>query len=330
MAVSRPICRRVLGVALRAAALALLLPGVVLAQRPFDVLDPFYQEETARRTFFDGFAISGEVGYNASGPFGQTADADRRGPLALSFRFDYALARQLDVSAVFDVSGGLVSQLGGGPVRLSWIVVKPYWRNEDTDYAVRIAVDPTSEGGLGFRQTDIAFLSSSDLSPLISSDFAIGLRHAQVGFERIQVDDGGGLIEPDLASADPEITHTRAIGKEVHVMWGHNLHFDPAGSNFFLTLMAEAMDYDLIEAQLFGGETDDEEGEDDEAGEGTRTQYRGGVGWVRTGFELNRPGYRFSPFVSVPMVSWLDLAGEGGTRGPRFDNLRLGLRLTLR
>lgn len=324
MAAPRPIRR----LALRAVALALLLPGVALAQRPFEVLDPFYQEETARRTFFDGFAISGEVGYNTTGPFRQAAEADRRGPLALSFRFDYALARQLDVSAVFDVSGGLVSQLGGGPVRLSWIVVKPYWHNEDTDYAVRIAVDPASQGGLGFRQTDIAFLSSSDLSPLVSSDFAIGMRHAQVGFERIQVD-GGGLLDPDLATAAPEVTHTRAIGKEVHVMWGHRLYFDPAGSHFFLTLMAEAMDYDLIEAELFGGS--DEAGEEDEAaGEGTRAQYRGGVGWVRGGFEINRPGYRFSPFVSVPMVSWLDLAGESGTRGPRFGDLRLGLRLTLR
>lgn len=329
MAAPRSIRRCVLSLTLRTVALALLLPGVALAQRPFDVLDPFYQEETARRTFFDGFAISGEVGYNTTGPFRQAADADRRGPLALSFRFDYALARQLDVSAVFDVSGGLVSQLGGGPVRLSWIVVKPYWRNEDTDYAVRIAVDPVSQGGLGFRQTDIAFLSSSDLSPLVSSDFAIGLRHAQVGFERIQVDDGGGLLDPDFASADPEITRTRAIGKEVHVMWGHNLHFDPAGSNFFLTLMAEAMDYDLIEAQLFGDEPGEEDPEDEEAEE-KRAQYRGGVGWVRSGFEINRPGYRFSPFVSVPMVSWLDLAGESGTRGPRFGDLRLGLRLTLR
>lgn len=310
----------------RAAVLGLLLPGAALAQRPFDVLDPFYQEESARPTFFDGFAISGEVGYRSSGPFRQAADADRRGPLALSFRLDYALAKQLDVAAVFDVSGGLVSQLGGGPVRLSWIVVKPYWRNQDTDYAVRIAVDPVSQGGLGFRQTDVAFLSSSDLSPLISSDFAIGLRHAQVGFERIQVDDGG-LFELDFALAEPEVTRTRAIGREVHVMWGHNLHFDPAGSNFFLTLLAEAMDYDLIEAQLFGSETGEDEGEEAEE---KRARYRGGVGWVRTGFELNRPGYRFSPFVSVPMVSWLDLAGESGTRGPRFENLRFGLRLTLR
>lgn len=178
MASPRPICR----VVFRAVVLALLLPGAALAQRPFEVLDPFYQEETARPTFFDGFAVSGEVGYNAGGPFGP--DADDRGPLALSLRLDYALARQLDVSAVFDVSGGLVSQLGDGPVRLSWVVLKPYWRNEATDYAVRIAIDPVSQGGLGFRQTDIAFLSSSDLSPLLSSDFAIGLRHAQVGFER--------------------------------------------------------------------------------------------------------------------------------------------------
>ncbi len=308
------------------AALA-VLPCTAFAQRPFDVLDPFYQEETARQTFFDGFAISGEVGYRASGPFRQAADADQRGPLALSFRLDYALTRQLNLGAVFDVSGGLVSQLGGGPVRLSWIVVKPYWHNEDTDYAVRIAIDPVSQGGLGFRQTDIAFLSSSDLSPLISSDFAIGLRHAQVGFERLQVEDGGGFLDPELASAAPEFTRIRAIGKEIHLMWGYRFHFDPAGSNFFVTALAEAMDYDLIESQLFSAD-DLEEGTETAADD--QGTYRGGVGWARAGFEINRPAYRFSPFVSVPMVSWLDTAGESGTRGPRFKNLRLGLRLTLR
>lgn len=320
--------RGALGAAVRAAALAVLLPGVALAQRPFDVLDPFYQEETARPTFFDGFAVSAEVGYNTTGPFRQAAEADDRGPLALSARVDYALAHQLDVSAVFDVSGGLVSQLGGGPVRLSWVVLKPYWRNEDTDYAVRIAVDPVSQGGLGFRQTDIAFLSSSDLSPLISSDFAVGLRHAQVGFERIRVDDGGDLLAARFAAGSPEVTRTRAIGKEIHVMWGHRLHFDPAGSNVFLTLLAEAMDYDLVEASLFGGAP--EEGGQAEEAEEKRSAYRGGVGWTRAGFELNRPGYRFSPFASVPVVSWLDTAGESGTRGPRFGDLRLGLRFTLR
>lgn len=306
---------------------ACLLATAAQAQRPFDVLDPFYQEETARQTFFDGFAVSGEIGYRAAGPFRQAADADQRGPFALSVRADYALTRQIDVAAIFDVSGGLVSQLGGGPVRLSWVVVKPYWRNEHTDYAVRIAVDPASEGGLGFRQTDIAFLSSSDLSPLVSSDFAVGLRQAQVGFERLQVEeDGGGLLDPTAASSDPEFTRIRAIGREIHLMWGHRLHFDPAGSNFFFTLLAEAMDYDLVESKLFGGTPEEEEAD----GEEDRGRYRGGVGWARAGFEINRPGYRFSPFVSVPMVSWLDTAAERGTRGPRVRNLRLGLRLTLR
>ena len=74
-----------------------LLPCAASAQRPFDVLDPFYQEETARQTFFDGFAVSGEVGYRASGPFRQAADADQRGPLALSFQVDYALTQQIDL-----------------------------------------------------------------------------------------------------------------------------------------------------------------------------------------------------------------------------------------
>ncbi len=315
-------CARAVAVA------AFLLPGVVVAQRPFDVLDPFYQEESARRAFYDGFALSGEVYYRSASPFRQNAEADQRGPLALSFRLDYTLVRQIDVSGIFDVSGGLTSQLGGGPVRLSWIVVKPYWHNENTDYAVRIAVDPVNEGGLGFRQTDIAFVSTSNLSPLISSDFAIGLRQAHVGYERLQVDAEAGTIGVEVAAADPEFVRTRAIGKEIHVMWGHNLHFDPAGSNFFLTLLGEAMDYDLVASRPF----DEGEGEGDGTEEAAveQSSYRGGVGWVRGGFELNRPGYQFSPFASVPMVTWVDAEGETDTWGPRFQNLRFGLRLTLR
>lgn len=309
------------------ALVAFLVPGLAAAQRPFDVLDPFYQGESARRAFYDGFALSGEVNYRSSGPFQQNAEADQRGPLALSFRIDYTLVPQIDVSGIFDVSGGLVSQLGGGPVRLSWIVVKPYWHNENTDYAVRIAVDPTNEGGLGFRQTDIAFVSTSDLSPLISSDFAIGLRQAHVGYERLQVDEEGGTLGAEIAAADPAFVRTRAIGKEIHVMWGHNLHFDPAGSNFFLTLLGEAMDYDLVASRPF--EEGDGEVTDETAAE-QRSSYRGGVGWVRGGFELNRPGYQVSPYASVPMVTWVDAEGESDTWGPRFQNLRFGLRLMLR
>ena len=306
----------------------LVAPGMAEAQRPFDVLDPFYQEESARRAFYDGIALSGEVNYRSAGPFRQSAEDDRRGPLGLSFRLDYTLVPRIDVSAIFDVSGGLTSQLGGGPVRLSWIVVKPYWHNENTDYAVRIAVDPASEGGLGFRQTDIAFVSTSNLSPLISSDFAIGLRQAQVGYERLQVDEEpGGLGFP---AAEPELVRTRAIGREVHVMWGHNLHFDPAGSNFFLTLLGEAMDYDLVASRPFESDGVGDGTEETAADREQRSSYRGGVGWVRGGFELNRPGYQVSPYASVPMVTWVDAEGESDTWGPRFQNLRFGLRLTLR
>jgi hypothetical protein len=306
----------------------LTLPGVAVAQRPFDVLDPFYQEESARRTFYDGFALSGEVNYQGAGPLQQTSESERPGPLGLAFRVDYALVPQIDVSAIFDVSGGLVSQLGGGPVRLSWVVVKPYWHNENTDYAIRIAVDPASEGGLGFRQTDIAFVSTSNLSPLISSDFAIGLRHAHVGYERLQVDEGDGTLGPEVTPSDPAFVRTRAIGKEIHLMWGHNLHFDPAGSNFFLTLLGEAMDYDLIATRPFDEAEDGEV--DDGAAPPEQRSYRGGIGWVRGGVEINRPGYQISPSVSLPLVTWVDSAEQDGTWGPRFQSLRLGLRLTLR
>lgn len=311
---------------LRCAAVALaavLLAEAAPAQRPFQVLDPFYQGESARRTFYDGFALAGEVAYRPAGPI-QQSEGERPGPLALSLRVDYAPFNQLDLAAIFDVSGGLVSQLGGGPVRLSWLVVKPYWSNESTDYAVRIAIDPVSEGGLGFRQTDVAFLSTSNLSPLISSDFAIGLRQAHVGYERLQLDEEPGVLGVTF-DAEPELVRTRAVGKEFHVMWGHNLHFDPAGSNVFLALFGEAMDYDLVEMRPFGAVEDGEE-----PGEAEERRFRGGSGWVRAGIEWNRPSYVFTPYASLPMVTWVEAEEGGGTWGPRLDRARFGLRLTLR
>lgn len=306
---------------LAAAAAAVLLASAAPAQRPFQLLDPFYQGESARRSFYDGFALAGEVAYRPAGPF-QQGEGERPGPLALSLRLDYAPFNQLDLAAIFDVSGGLVGQLGGGPVRLSWLVAKPYWSTETTDYAVRIAVDPVSEGGLGFRQTDVAFLSSSNLSPLISSDFAIGLRQAHVGYERLQLDEGEPGVFGPAPLTEPVLVRTRAVGREFHVMWGHNLHFDPAGSNLFLALLGEAMDYDLVEMRPLEGAQ-----RPGEAEEGTEGRFRGGSGWVRTGVEWSRPSYVFSPYASLPMVRWV----EGvGTWGPRLDHARFGVRLTLR
>ncbi len=310
------------------AGTATMLAAPAHAQRPFDTLDPFYQEESARRAFYDGFAASAAVAYRAGDPLG--TEVAERGPVALSVRFDYALARQVDVAAVFDVSGGLVGTLGGGPVRLSWVVVKPYWRHGYTDYAVRLAVDPATEGGFGFRQTDLAFVSTSDLSPRLSSDFAVGLRRARVGVERLELQEETVLTEgagPEPAALDPtaNIVRTRAVGTEIHAMWGHRLWLDPGGSNVSVTLLGEVMDYDLLRLRPPVVPSAGAAEEDERA-----TEFRGGVARLRAGFEYARPRYRVAPYLSLPLVRWAAADGESRTWGPRIDHARAGVRLTLR
>ena len=125
------------------AAAALGLSAAPAAQSPLRTLDPFYQGESARRDFYGGLAVSGEVAYRTADLLRPSAGPTAASDVALSVQLDYSLLPQVDVSAVVDLSGGI----GRGPTGLSWIVVKPYWFNEDTDYAVRIAVDPASEGG---------------------------------------------------------------------------------------------------------------------------------------------------------------------------------------
>ncbi len=295
---------------LAAAVLAAVGLGVspVAAQGAFQTLDPFYQDESARRDFYSGLAVSGELGYRAPSllqPGGTAA-----GTLALSAQLDYALLPRVDLSAVVDLSGGV----GQGPVGLSWVVLKPYWNNEGTDYAVRIAVDPASEGGLGFRQTDVAFLSTASLSPFVTSDFAIGLRRVRTGYDARALDETAGL---DLL-ADPD--RVRVLGKELHATWGYSALFDPAGSRISLALIAEAGDYRLLRAAqtlLADGEEQEE-------------RIRSGMGWFRGSLEFSRPSYQLAPYVAVPLITWADVRGEPVRHGPRPDRTRFGLRVTLR
>jgi hypothetical protein len=291
---------------------ALACSAAPAAQGVLRTLDPFYQGESARRDFYGGLAVSGELSYRTSDPLRPAGGSAAPNDVALSVQLDYTLLPQVDVSAVVDLSGGI----GRGPTGLSWLVVKPYWFNDDTDYAVRIAVDPASEGGLGFRQTDVAFLSTTTHAPTLTSDFAIGLRRVRTGYtvdeEALGTagDDGGAA---SLLAAEQQV---RVIGRELHATWGYNVMFDPGGSHLALALLAEAGDYRLIPT---GGDSTASE-----------DRVRSGIGWLRAGVEWSRPAYQISPFVAVPLVTWADVQGEPIRSGPRPDRTRFGLRLMLR
>lgn len=308
-----------------AAVVAVGLMGLTpaaLAQGGYQTLDPFYGGETARRGFYGDLAVSAEAAYRDADLLGLSEPGQRANSLALAGRLDYALMPQVDLSLVADLSGGI----GRGPLGLSWVVLKPYWHNEMTDYAVRVAVDPANEGGLGFRQTDVAFLSTTALSPDVTSDLSIGVRRVRTGYTDTDSLSGDGAFPTggDTAGAfaaalGDDAARVRVVGQELRVAWGYNVLFDPAGSRLIVGLAAEAGDYALVRS-----------GEEEAGDASAPERIRSGTGWLRLGLEFSRPNYQVAPFASVPLATWADVRGEPVRHGPRPEKVRVGLRVTLR
>lgn len=101
-------------------------------------------------------------------------------------------------------------------------------------------------------------------------------------------------------------------------MWSYNLIFDPARSNLFVALIGEGGQYELLESD-FGAPSTGEE-TDEEFGS---TDYRGGVVWIRSGIEFNRPSYQIMPFMSYPIKQWETSVDD-------LARMQLGVRLMLR
>lgn len=300
------------------------LSGVnVHAQRPVRTFDPFYRGETASRMFFDRYAVTAEISYRPAG-FLQNDDISSQAvpstasdPLGLNLRFETRLATGFDVGFFIDAAGNTA----GRSLSLSWLTLKYYGRQENVDYAIRLAVDPASDGRSGFPQTDLAFLYAVSLSPELRSDFAVGIRRVQLGFQQIVATEPT-LIDPDDSIVSPPgpgrtIRRSRAHGWEVHMMTGYSLVFDPAGSNMFVTLIGEGGRYGLVEWTV------------DEVVDGeqmrTTTEFRGGVVWVRSGLEFDRPGYQVSPFLSLPLKQWAP-ADDDYPRARAHVGIRLMIR----
>ncbi len=307
---------------------AFLCPADASAQRPFRLHNQFNHGETARRYFYDGYAVSTEVSYRSVGAVENGQQALRPG-LGLGFRLDYQLAPHFDVSGIFDAS----SSNSGRAVNLSWLVLKYYETDENTDYALRLALDPSMDGQVGFPQADLSFISTSLLSPSVSSDYALGVRHVRLGYEQ---------LVPTLPNAEPtipapnrdnDILYTRAVGWEAHLMMQYSLLLNPARTNVFSSVLLDYGQYNLIETSLRrAGATSSQNvpppkptpRPPDTPLQWSDT-YRGGVVWVRSGLEYNRPGYQVLPFVSVPVRQWLPEA-EAEVRA----RVHFGVRLMLR
>ena len=310
------------------------LVAVNTAAAQFQTIDPSYEGETARRAFYGGFAVSGEAAYGDPDLIGFSEQAPT--DLSLSARLDYALLPQVDLAVIADLTGAAQA----GRTGVSWVMVKPYWHNEGSDYAVRLAVDPLNEGGLGFRQTDVAFMSSTALSPTVTSDLSLGLRRIRTGYSNGVADESGasigdgavplgvpldgpvGYAAESAFQSDP--VRSRLVGQSLRASWGYNVLFDPAGSRLTFGVAAEGWDYTVVETRELAVS------EDASDLEVPSDRIRAGVGWLRAGVEFSRPSYQFAPIVSMPVVTWADVQGEEQRHGPRLDKVRLGLRVTLR
>ncbi len=300
-------------------ALAVALPAA--AQRPFDAYDPLYQSETARRAFLGTYALGADVTVRASGGRADSAAlalplGTRRGPLGLAFRADYALGPSIDVGVVVDVAA-----VGGGQaVRWSWIVGRYAWTVDATDYGLRLALDPDSDGRTGFPQADLALLVTSPLSPRVTSDVAIGLRRVRRGFQEVVPrPDAPPPLDP---ATDFDVAYGRAIGWEAHAMVTYGYLLSPSGSRVFATVSAERGAYDLVRIATLGGAAEAAAQAAAQAG-GQAGDVRAGVVWARVGGEFARPSARLVPFLAVPLVRW-------GPPGPTPARATMGVEVTLR
>lgn len=298
------------------------------AQAPAQLNDGLYQSETARRSFFDGYAVGTELfccartlnqesGPASSGLFGL--------PLGLRFHLNYALGDRLDLApcstpaaapqgARWPSTGSCSSSISLG----------------NDSYAFRLAVDPSVDGMLGFPQIDVALLTSSLLSPFVVANYAIGLRRVRTGYERwTPLEEAETSPNAVLIAADPpprfEITYQQAFGWELHLLMSYALLLNPARSNVFVGLTGTARYYNLMESARETRTVTEGAGKRgaEEATVWERT-YNGGIVWAQGGLEYNRPSYQLSPFVGLPLLFWSSETEEAAPR------VQAGLRLTLR
>ena len=314
-------------------AVLLSISTSAYAQRPFLMFDSLYRSEQSQRTFYSGYALSAEVAYRNAGAIqGDGLQSVASDPLGLSFRIDYQLAARIDLSAVVDAAGNTTRR----GLSLSWLIFKYYERSEQASFALRLAVDPSFDSRAGFPQIDVAWLSSSAVTPLSSTDFAFGIRRVRLGYEQWLINEtnpvNSFLINETAAEPTPrsdfDIIYTRALGWELHLMLGYNFKFDPAGSNIFISFLGQAGSYDLLETSyqepllpefsLTAATAFQEEITESR-------EYVGGVVWFRSGIEFNRPSYQILPFIGLPIQQWAPSSGNW----PR-SRRQFGVRLMLR
>ncbi|MBO6575330.1 MAG: hypothetical protein JJ896_07945 [Rhodothermales bacterium] len=305
--------RRVASAALAAVVLYAVAPGESTAQRPIRVFDPFYHDESPRRGFFDGYAVTGELIYRPTGLLqGGAVTGPAGDALGVNLRVEYELSDRVDVGMYLDATN---TGVGSAP-SLRWLTLQYYRMDEFTDYAIRFAVDPIAHGVSGFPQMDLAFLYGSPFSPGVRTDYALGVRRVQIGVQEL-ITRTSPTVDPSDPTPTPppesrSVLRTQAFGWEVHMSGRYSIVFDPAGSSLYVSLLGQGGSYDLVEWDIEAPE------------ERSSSDFNGGVIWSRIGLQFDRPSFRFGPYVSVPLRQWAP-SGEY----PRLQT-RVGFRLTFR
>jgi hypothetical protein len=271
----------------------------VAAQGSTRIADPLYLNETARRAFHDGFAVGAHVAYRGESSFRSDGmGAPIIDPLGLAFSFDYQITPNVDLGTIIEAVGSV----SGRPLSVSWVTVKYYHTVDYTDYAFRLAVDPASDGRMGFPQLDATLITTSTYTPTFSTDAVVGMRRVRKGYEEV-IPAEAAMRKQVIEVDEPErrsnlaVVHRRALGWEIYTSFGMNFHFDPAASNLFLAIMADGGEFELVEIARSGGS-----GQVDESPR--QTVQRGAALWMRSGIEYNRPSYQVMPFLSIPIQQW--------------------------
>lgn len=294
------------------AAVAVMLWAVAptaLRAQPSGALEAFYRGEEARRSFHDGFAFTSDLSLHQGG-----GNSGTQPWLGLGLRGDLKISDTFDLIGVVQATGAQ----DAGDVGLAWLGLKYYRHVPElrSDYALRLAVDPASNGRAGFPRVDAAFIYTTMLSPWMMSDFAVGVRRVNIAYQQINAFQSYDAFQRG---------HVRADGWELHAMMSYRLLVDMAGSHVVVGLSGDFGRYGLHaletpQAEL-PGEYEDVEWM--ETWVARNSPLRMGVVWFRSGLTWERPAYRVAPYVAVPVHQW-------DTSGGSQRNLQAGVELQLR
>lgn len=273
-----------------------LIPSVS-GQNLFNMADPLLQDESPKRAFFSRFTGTGFFAYRpgylpvetapAAPPSSFTEETTTSTLQGVDWatRVDYAVANEVDVF-------GIVGQTrqGRGNLTLGWVGAKYYHHSDEgMDYAFRLAAQPGIAAG-GFPQVDVGLFTVAPFFPETKAELALNLRHSRFGF-----------MQQDTPN-DPFLL-TSIRGQELNIVRTYRLLLDPAESNLFVALVGTARYYNRVET-FFSAR------KERNVQVGPTETIAGGHLGLRIGLQIQRPVWRFIPYVFLPLRTFGEPNGQ--------------------